>query len=429
MSATETRDFLQLDSTLTYSDPEEYVSGSLTFARQIPNSGPSVSNGGNVILNVNSGSEYMITGKSYLRGICTPTFANNTSGATVSALGYSALVSSCNDFLGSKQVSQIVNYPIKRYCELVSAPPALQNCLNIWEGFSPAYTAGNAVTQTTGNVFCIDLPGQLSSCSRALPLPFTGSGYELNIVIGQPNDVYSASASTNVKPTSFSITNLEMVVALSQPSATYLQATKNSIDSGRSLKLAIENCRIFTINVQGSTPFNPVINLGAVSSLNSIDVVQRAGNAVSSATANRDSYIGCSTLTSNSNASGAYGNTAGNGLQTMQVYANNTQYPRSGYVYMNLNGLNSGDYLKMQQVQFGTSYSDLNTSTVAQCNQFLTYPWKSNEKLNSGLYLANGQVQLQMTYVASPSSTDSLSLIANFDTIIEVGKGVVDILY
>lgn len=366
---------LNISKSLTFSEPSKIQDGEINFVSFKPSGGAVFGPNDSVNIKVSSNNQFLVMDRSYLK------FTLKTAAtSTLHPQGASAIISSVSDTVGGLQLPLIRDWFINRHLELQTSTNEKKAVCAIGEQFSGTGTTGVATTAGASISVCLPVPTSLQS-EKLLPLAVINSGWQVNYMLN--------AASRVVATGEYTIEDVELVCAMLTPEQSYLAEVAKGLASGASLKIPLQLTKTITTSVSTALQQTLLLQVGYMSSINSISVVARESEMVNSVKI-ADYYLSL----------------------------DGKRYPVNKHI-------TSGPE-SLYQMLAGYSTSISSIAPVNANHSFQHYTFKTNGDFSSGIPTANGSVELNLTFSSAPSGT-VVSLL-NYDALLIISQNSVNLL-
>lgn len=397
--------FIEPNNDLIFTSPVQLDSEAHNIIKITPYTGSTFGPNSNIAFKHNSTNEFIDFKRSYLRGTFTATLGAGTAGTlAVSKLGVGALFKNVRDTVNGQLLNTNTDWNITHIPENLLATSERKDILKITELYDQ-FTSGSALT--SGYNFAIPIPSQLASSQRYFPLAICSGGLEMEWTLESAANVFAIGAASD---STYTLSNVELVLCMVRPSNSYLNTLSNAISRGAALKFPIEIKK--TISMPLSTASTQTIKLftGRIESLNSISLFPVDKDFIDAPTA--DKFVGSSKL--QSNVDSYYFNI------NSELYPRNTKYyvksKRAEHLLTLLQGLN---------VEYGGL--GLPGSTTVSTSDFGYVNFKSNGAWHSGIVVPNGFIDLTIDASTTFDSTDILYVVLAYDGMLEISASSCEI--
>lgn len=367
-----------LNSALSYSQPEEIVTGTYNFV-SYKTQKTSYGASENFSIKLSSNSQFLDLGRSYMKfDLSTSTTGN------LAPQGASAVFASLQDTVSGASAPICQNYNVMRNVQLQSSTLERKEIQKKCEQWTTS-TSGNAVTSAFSKTICMPVPTSIVT-DKFIPLALFNAGWSI--------DYATAVDSAVVSSGTYQISNVEVVGCLVTPSADYLQRVSSGLANGEILKLPLKLYKSIPLAVGASTTQTLQINCGYLSSLNSLSLVHKSSAA---ARVNLKE------------------------LANFYLQVDGMRYPTNKVI----DCTNSVETV-YQTIASGSTQN--NSFVPADDTQsFVHYNWAS-EGFSGGIASSNGSVQLETTFTSTPTANSILIAFIAHDSLLLVGQDGCNIL-
>ena len=369
---------MSLNSALSYSQPEEIVTGTYNFV-SYKTQKTSYGASENFSIKLSSNSQFLDLSKSYMK----LDLATSTSG-NLAPQGASAVFASLQDTVSGLSLPICQNWNVMRNVQLQSSTyerKKIQETCEQWTGTG----TGVAVSSEFSKSICMPIPTSVVT-DRFIPLCLFNSGHEISYSTAIDSAVVTAGT--------YTISNIEIVCALVTPTADYLQRVSGGIASGEILKLPLKLYKSLPIAVGAATTQTLTVNCGYLSSLNSLTLVHKA------------------TAASRVNLQE---------IKDFYIQIDGQRFPTN----KTIDCANSVESV-YQTIASGSTSN--NAFVPANSNQtFVHFNWAS-EGFSGGIATSNGSIQLETNWSSTPTSNSILFTFVSHDSLLLVGQDGCNIL-
>ena len=368
---------------LIYEFPDQEITGDITLFKQIPQQAGNLLPSNTLSFQIASRTEFVDVQRSYLQMTITPTGGSGT--CYLQNIGATSVIGQVQEQVCGTSLQFLNRYDLYNATKNAVTSVSRKQFIGLTEGYvATGSTAGSgigtAMTIGTGKEFVVPCPLQTITSNKLIPLSLFPGDYLVQILLNPVNYVFGPQNT----PTSYTISNVYMVLALVTPPREMFLHAQNTLNNGGDILLPISICRNFEQNLaQGTTiTFNQII--GYYESLDAITICRRLqaditeGNVFWPTTnALTDWYISLDTerFPKNRSINAEGSNSQENLLQVIRPF--NTQLDdKTPYATTGINGsyqstgINSGfSYWNFQEnASFGSGKAVSNGQFVAYLN-------------------------------------------------------------
>ena len=370
---------LNIHSSLTYSYPEAVQAGDINFVSYKPSTNSFASNS-TLSVKMTSNTEFLIPERSYIKFNLTPSAVS-----TLNPQGASACFSQIQDIIGGLSVPLQRNWNVERNVILQSDTSERKQITVACEQFTNSSSATGTVTAVdTAIPIVMPFISSVDFAGKVFPLAVISSGWQIDYTL--------APDATVVVAGSYTISDFEIVACMIKPPSNYMREINEGLASGSSLKMPVSLTKTITTGLTNNNSQSINLNIGYLSSINSLTMVQKTTNA----------HITSAKLTS------------------YVINIDGQRFPRNKQIYTNLEGIYqtlAGYDTKINSIGLGD----------ATYQVFQHYSFKSSPAFASGIPTANGIVSLDLACSTAPASTDVLIAMINYDALLVISNGVVQL--
>ena len=400
-----------LSPSMLYGEPVSILDGDLNYVSYTATGASQFTSGETVRIQLNSNSEFLDCGKSYLSFDLKLTGGASSAGNILTSLGASSVIQRFTSRLSGKQTDDITNY--NAYSSVVKKRlnTTNQNFLKQTELYQNQDALSATTTQyANGYRVCLPLEGGVLQSSHVLPLLSLNGGISLEFEVATPSKVICSSAGGS---TGFVISNVKYVGAMITPNEAYLSKYMHSISNGREAKIPITLTRCFPITPNTNlTESDYVIPVGFIKSLRSITTVMKP---TSSMTTTSDEFANEGLL----------------GLAEYQYRIGSFTYPRNKRVLCRnvpANGTVSSEGLMMASLGAGHSYTGMNAVNLTQeVGSFIHYDFTSNPSFGSGVVVSDGTITWSTKWDTVPPSAVA-HIFIEYDAVVHISSEAVNVV-
>ena len=386
---------------ILYNQPYEEITGVVSLTRLIPQSGPTVSAGQNIVFLATNNNSFVDQHRTYIN--MDLNLIGTTAANYVQPVGGSCIIQAVNETFGEAFFPQLTDYPLLQACKNASTSLSRKTIISLTEGWNVVSgitnTSGTAITQAGGPVrFQLPLPCQTVSSTSIIPLAFLIGGYRVEIITNSFANIFGL-ASGNSTGTSYSLTNVEMILALVKPPDSLLADYTQRISRGEYLYFPMNQTKNFPIP---TTPGSHVFinqQIGYYKSVNNLLFTYRkVANLTGGLVYNPSTDI----------------------LQKWQVNLNLIPYPSNTYVYASGNSPVSQETL-LQTIRPYNVLSESKSAYVASLSGYMNMNFESNNTFNAGIPSNNGLVTLDAYFNTNTLSGDIFNIFVEYSSPVRVG--------
>lgn len=261
----------EIPSVLNYSPPVPTIENSVNFVSFKPISGSTFSPNDNIKFKITSNNSFLRPSKCFLKYDLALTGGTPHASGSVSVLGGSSVLQRIESVVSGLRVEDIDDYNLMVSKLYQKSTEEYKELLKTLEGYND--TTNSTFVRTTADprparTVCHALRTCLFEAPTDIPLCFLRGGVELNLFTSPFKAYYSTNGTTPA--TSYTISNVSMVVAFVKVPDSYLSSFQSSLERGNKASIPLKITRHIQSQVTASSENHIQLNVGFLKSLTSI---------------------------------------------------------------------------------------------------------------------------------------------------------------